>query len=581
MSAAFKYFQFTVTSQPKKMMMMEFPDESDTRSKARYRISGRFFKHFSNNSSIPGLKLITQDGVSWFERIMWLLVCLVGILFSSFFCWKMWLKYESSPVFTSLDSPRFPLNDNPFPAVTVCSVNKVSDKRLRLALSDPRYNNVSYSTIHKTLRYMTKLDRAIKHEHDLEQLSDFYKSENITAIELFELLKKTAPNCRDFVLDCIWQGVPDKCNDYLSIRPTDDGICCTFNGAYYSDEELGIQSKNHEPLQIDGNGYRMGLTLVLDANVNDSSVTNGKYDGFKILVQPGEHFPDVADRGFVLSPGTETFVGLKGISSIITNEAVYTVSPHRRRCVVDGEIRLEYVVRYSQSSCIAECTSRKMQELCHCRPYFFRADPSMPLCDLGKYSCISEIYEELRRNGIHTCGCLPQCNDQWYEPEISQASFPGRGFNSSRTFSRLTEKLHHKPDFQYFKSNVATLHVYYKEKTSFLYKTQVYYGIENFIAAVGGILSLGLGLSFIGIIELAYYLFFRCYVPLLSASREQSSEDSSEDPLPLSYRLDNDNRSFVSSKTTPNSSTSNLAEARLGHLATNQGNIKMVEIALD
>lgn len=70
---------------------------------------------------------------------MWLLVCLVGILFSSFFCWKMWLKYESSPVFTSLDSPRFPLNDNPFPAVTVCGVNKVSDKRLRLALSDPRY----------------------------------------------------------------------------------------------------------------------------------------------------------------------------------------------------------------------------------------------------------------------------------------------------------------------------------------------------------------------------------------------------------------------------------------------------------
>lgn len=73
MSAAFKYFQFTVTSQPKKMMMMEFPDESDTRSKTRYRISGRFFKHFSNNSSIPGLKLITQDGVSWFERLVFYL----------------------------------------------------------------------------------------------------------------------------------------------------------------------------------------------------------------------------------------------------------------------------------------------------------------------------------------------------------------------------------------------------------------------------------------------------------------------------------------------------------------------------
>lgn len=37
---------------------------------------------------------------------------------------------------------------------------------------------------------MTKLDRAIKHEQELAYLSDFYKSENITATELFELLKK-------------------------------------------------------------------------------------------------------------------------------------------------------------------------------------------------------------------------------------------------------------------------------------------------------------------------------------------------------------------------------------------------------
>ena len=37
---------------------------------------------------------------------------------------------------------------------------------------------------------MTKLDRAIKNEKDLEELSHFYKSENLTATDLFELLKK-------------------------------------------------------------------------------------------------------------------------------------------------------------------------------------------------------------------------------------------------------------------------------------------------------------------------------------------------------------------------------------------------------
>jgi hypothetical protein len=37
------------------------------------------------------------------------------------------------------------------------------------------------------------------------------------------------------------------------------------------------------PLKVAGNGYRMGLALVIDADVNDYSVTNGKFDGFKVL----------------------------------------------------------------------------------------------------------------------------------------------------------------------------------------------------------------------------------------------------------------------------------------------------------
>lgn len=93
--------------------------------------------------------------------------------------------------------------------------------------------------------------------------------------------------------------------DYFSFLPSDDGICCTFNGANYTDPELGIQSRcmrvvsmklhpiltrvsyyqnisHHQPLKVNGNGYRMGLALVIDADVEDYSVTNGKFDGFKV-----------------------------------------------------------------------------------------------------------------------------------------------------------------------------------------------------------------------------------------------------------------------------------------------------------
>ena len=54
-------------------------------------------------------------------------------------------------------------------------------------------------------------------------------------------------------------------------------------------------------------------------------------------------------------------------------------------------------------------------------------------------ACISfklfKYVDEIRRGDF--CSCLPPCADIWYEPEISYASFPGYGFNLTRTYKRL------------------------------------------------------------------------------------------------------------------------------------------------
>lgn len=54
---------------------------------------------------------------------------------------------------------------------------------------------------------------------------------------------KTAPTCAELIMDCTWQGTTTKCLDFFSISPTDDGLCCTFNGAYYDDMELNLTSR--------------------------------------------------------------------------------------------------------------------------------------------------------------------------------------------------------------------------------------------------------------------------------------------------------------------------------------------------
>lgn len=47
---------------------------------------------------------------------------------------QMWQKWEQSPMLTSVETHLYPLKNVPFPAVTICNVNKVSERKLHDAI---------------------------------------------------------------------------------------------------------------------------------------------------------------------------------------------------------------------------------------------------------------------------------------------------------------------------------------------------------------------------------------------------------------------------------------------------------------
>ena len=49
---------------------------------------------------------------------------------------------------------------------------------------------MSYSTLQTTLKYMTNFDRAINNDAELRELNEIYQTNNISALDLFKLLKK-------------------------------------------------------------------------------------------------------------------------------------------------------------------------------------------------------------------------------------------------------------------------------------------------------------------------------------------------------------------------------------------------------
>ena len=54
---------------------------------------------------------------------------------------------------------------------------------------------------------------------------------------------------------------------------------------------------------------------------------------------------------------------------------------------------------------------------------------------------------------------------------------------------------------------------------------------------MGGLLGLGLGLSFISVIELLYFLFVRLF--FISRGKKSTDEIDINNPVPLSYRPEN------------------------------------------
>lgn len=514
-------------------------------AKKTTKISGKVFEQFCNSSSMHGVKYIVDKESNWWERIGWLIVFLLGCAFSTYFCLAMWNKWVESPTIMSLETTRYPLSNLPFPAVSICSVNKISNRRLKDALASTKrddsdqllFHNVPYERIQETLRYMTKLDRALGDGQDerLNTLNKYYEDKGISSKHLYRLMKDTSvgfPNCKDVVLDCTWQGMTStkqnqSCYDLFAFMPTDDGFCCVFNGGNYTDEALGISVvSSREQLFVSGNGYRQGLSVVLNSDVDDYAVTNGKYDGFKVLVHATQKFADVADRGFFVGPGHEVSVGVKGTSSDTSNDidTKLTDSQRKKICRSEKDSTVTQFWKYSQSGCIIECATKLIKNQFDCRPFFLRSqlNESTPLCDMTKYSKVAEKYENIRTDPEGQdppCDCPPPCSDEWFSPEISYAPFPGHGFGFSRTYKRVADRLGldrdgfdvHGPIGINFKENLTMLHVYYKDRTGIRYKTDIRYGVEDFLTAMGGLLGLGLGISFISILELFYFIFLRCF----------------------------------------------------------------------
>ena len=312
---------------------------------------------------------------------------------------------------------------------------------------------------------------------------------------LFELLWYSQMPCFDvrgltsevkdensFLKRCYWKGTQINCNAIFQKRPTNKGMCCSFNMDYANsvlkqgqykesialrqsvDAQKGFESPrtpywyrmNKEPYPE--NGIENGLTIVVDRHSDKLSAASvpDNFRGFPILVHHKSEFPSLIGNEILARPGYESRMKVNALH-LEANEDIRKHHPHQRKCFFPDEFPNEHKLKmhhyYSQSNCIFECEIEfaakcltwkshcKQGQICDCKdhnnlenilmenrtlcfPWYYPSTNEQlgELCDPWNTKKFRKILKNQIPKGL--CRhCYPDCSRTKYETSLSYAEF--------------------------------------------------------------------------------------------------------------------------------------------------------------
>ena len=78
-------------------------------------------KEYSENCTVHGVGYVFASGQHIVERLLWLIVVVVGVALASFFSIEAYLAWGDFPLITSVSTTSLPIADLAWPSVTLCN----------------------------------------------------------------------------------------------------------------------------------------------------------------------------------------------------------------------------------------------------------------------------------------------------------------------------------------------------------------------------------------------------------------------------------------------------------------------------
>ncbi|XP_050094043.1 sodium channel protein Nach-like [Anopheles aquasalis] len=428
-----------------------------------------------------------------------------------------WVRFRTTPTITTIETMTYPIWKIPFPAVTVCNINKIDREKANAIIE----------------RLVTEfgLSRENATELLVAQASLInFEEVNQTYMELEQVLGRMGWNpatlllelnqpCKDLIKVCYWLGAEVPCQAIIRRTRTDNGYCCSYN----VDETMepliapGYQNisrasnQKYSPKRLSGAGRHVGLSVLIDIQPDTYMAPTKSFYGAEVYIHDSQDFPSDADYEHVIQPGWDVAMSVIPLP-IESSSTMRQVPEEMRNCFLpDEDDNTEWTENFNLNVCLSECRLRTIIKLCNCVPFYYvdmniEESKNVSLCALVNSRCLRffrryfySLQPETDSDGDVSefkfgmaCDCKPPCSVLNYNVQTIASQRQPNGFPSANFGGRNV-------------SMYATLNVHFKDLYCVKYKRDAYMTWDSLVATFGGIFGLCMGGSVLSIVELLYY----------------------------------------------------------------------------
>ncbi|XP_075229917.1 pickpocket protein 28-like [Lycorma delicatula] len=495
-----------------------------------------YLKSYCDMASLHGLRYFAERSRPFYERLFWIIVMLLVCFGMAITINHQILHYLSNSILLSINGNNVPVWNVPFPAITLCRGNQIPASVYNISNVMIKSETENLTTEEIEQLHLASVLCSDSNGKTVE-FDDDGILENIS-IHTFELGIKT---CKKTIKNLYWheKKVENPCS-LMQFSKLFSGVCHSFNmvpplGFYsqtyiknfissiplkvllnypykymYSHShwspDTGYLKKGADslPFRLPGGNLAYSVNFILDFEAdNVQEYCMPRSYGFMVAVHnPSEkpslnHFLTYAevDRSTILHITPKL---------IETDPALRNWTPTERGCYYSHERKLMFFDIYSYNNCEVECEANVTFEKCNCNNIFQPRFSDTPVCGKEKKKCFldsliassSSSYDSNHRKALFSaCDCLPACTELFYDVNVH--SIP-------RNWTYNSEVYGISPNETNQNTYAHVLGFYNSVEVQSIVRVGVI-SQSDFIAKIGGVMSLFLGFSFISMFEMFYF----------------------------------------------------------------------------